>query len=161
MRDWNLKNKDKLDGDKTNDDLEKERTLIVAGVHLNNQVANNQAGQIDKDDELKRFYNALASAIVQYKVRVINGDFNMDTIRAVTELRFRGLCVNVPYWRPWLKSDGESSEQDESLGDPQKQLDSVLIMVVDPADGIRLPFDVSVFGMRPPSVVAECSVVVD
>ena len=111
----------------------------------------------NKQYQLKRFYDELATAIVEFKVRLVNGDFNMDAIRAVTELRARGLCVNVASWCAWRRTGGEFDEKQSVhlLGPVQTQLDSVLILVVGPADGIRLPFDVSAFGMQP-SVVAEC-----
>ena len=148
MRHWKLQHEDKFDDQKTNDDSEKESTLRVASVHLNNQLANNQTGQIRKDDELKKFYNSLASAILKYTVRVVNGDFNMDTSRAMSELRARGLCVNVSAWFPWFKSGGEFHYQNSLLGSPQVQLDSVVIMVVGPNSGCRLPFETSVFLLK-------------
>ena len=157
MKHWKLQREDKLDDHKTNDDLEKERTLIVASVHLNYRVASTlKRDPPHKDIQLKRFYDDLARAIVKFNVRLVNGDFDMDTIRAVTELRVRGLCVNVAAWCPWLKSEGELSDQDERLGHPRLQLASVLILVVGPTDGVRVPYNLSVFGMQTPSAVAEC-----
>ena len=138
--------------------LEGDMILSVANVHLHHALANHNdkvTGGDGEVKELKKFYDELAKLIVHFRVRLVNGDFNMDAIRAVTELRARGFCVNVASWCAWRKTGGEILPQEKILGPATTQLDSVLILVVGPTNGVRLPFDVSVFGMEPDSVVAE------
>ena len=157
MKRFQCPDREKPDNEKTEMEKEAEKTVVVANVHLHYAVANNNSNLRQKDDALKQFYDTLAELIMEYKVRLVNGDFNMDTIRAISELRARGLCVNVSAWYPWFKNGGDFHEQEKCLGNPQVQLDSVVIMVVGPNSGVRLPFDLSVyFPNEQQSAVAEC-----
>ena len=74
---------------------ESQSNLAVANVHLHYALANQNSNLTSKDAELRRFYDALADAIIAFRVRLVNGDFNMDAIRTVTELNARGFCANV------------------------------------------------------------------
>ena len=113
----------------------------------------------EKAEHLRDFCDDLARAIITFKVRLVNGDFNMDTIRAVNELRARGFLANVASWFPWNRTSGEfeKPQNEETLGPSKVQLDSVLIIHIGPVNGIRLPYNSSVLGITPsvvPSVVA-------
>ena len=146
--------------DQTKEKKETDITLNVANVHLHCAVCNLNSNLPSKDRKLKEFYDKLAARIKQYQCRLVCGDFNMDTIRVVTELRCRGFCANVASWFVWNKTGGDFPKQNEEvLGSRHIQLDSVLIILIGPCSGLRLPFNESVFGMEPPdppSVVAEC-----
>lgn len=146
----------KTEEDKTEEEKKADRTLVVANVHLHHAVCNNNSNLKSKDAELKKIYDELAVYIIRFKVRLVSGDFNMDTLRVLSELRGRGFLANVISWFAWKKTGGDIRAQPAVLGDPHVTLDSVLIIALGPTDGVRSPFDGSVFGMNFDSVVAEC-----
>ena len=158
MKGFQCPDRSKYYEDKTAAEIEAERTVVIANVHLHHAVANLSNKLKEKEERLKEFFDALAQVVMTYKVRLITGDFNMATVIAVTEMRARGFCANVTSWFAWLKTGGEPPHaQDETiLGDPWVKLDSVLIMVIGPVNGVRLPYDQRAFNMPPPSAVAEC-----
>ena len=78
----------------------------------------------------------------------------MDATNVVSELRARGFCANVVSWFVWKRTAGDFREQrEDKLGTPMMQLDSVLIILIGPCKGLRLPFTPSVFGIEEPSPV--------
>ena len=98
--------------------------------------------------ELRRFYDRLAERIVQFGIRLVCGDFNMDCLRVLHELRARGFLANVACWFAWRRNGGEFSQKHTAiLGSSQMVLDSVLIIVIGPSNGLRLPFNEEVFGI--------------
>ena len=99
--------------EKTDEEKESDRMLVVANVHLHHALANNSSKLKSKEEHLRNFYDNLARAIITYKVRLVNGNFNTDTIRAVAELRARGFCASMASWFPWHKSGGEFNAQNE------------------------------------------------
>ncbi len=121
MKRFQCRDEAKPEEEKTNEENEADRSLVVANVHLHHSLANNNTQlNTTKEPHLRKFYDNLAEAIIAYKVRLVNGDFNMDAIRAVTELRARGFCVIVVSWFPWKKTGGDFPYQDQQiLGPPQ------------------------------------------
>ena len=118
MKRWKCGNGSNFTSLPTYEDREPERILSIANVHLHYALANKNTSVTGGDGvtkELKKFYDELARVIVHFGVRLVNGDFNMDAIRAVTELRARGFCVNVASWCAWRKTGGEVLEQEKIL----------------------------------------------
>ena len=132
-------------------------TLAVANVHFHFAVANNSSDVGSKPEKLKAVYDKLATRILEFKCRLVCGDFNMDALRVVTELRARGFCANVVSWFTWKRTGGEFHSQEVAiLGSPQMQLDSVLIILIGPCMGMRVPFSPAVFDIsQRSSVVAD------
>ena len=85
MKRYKCPDRYKSEDDKTDAEKASERILVVANVHLHYAVCNNCSNLGNKDMHLREFYDILAKVIIDFKVRLVNGDFNMDTIRAVNE----------------------------------------------------------------------------
>ena len=116
------------------DTLEEE--LVVVSVHLHHMTAKKevQNGAVS----LVKFWDELAAYIVEFRGRILAGDFNMALWQVIPELRMRGLQVNVAAWYPF-KAPYETTTR----------IDSTAIFIVGPVDGIRKIFDASALGISP------------
>ena len=70
---------------------------VVMVNHVHNMIANLSVGS----QKLQRHLNWLADNILQHKVQVIMGDYNMACFHAVSVFRKRGIVVDVGAWYPF------------------------------------------------------------
>ena len=77
-----------------------------------------------------RLWDEIATRIVEFKVRILVGDFNMALFRVVPELRARGVPANLGATYMW-----------KNLPSSEVRIDSCAILVIGPCNGIHMPFD--------------------
>ena len=81
------------------------REIVCAVVHLQNKVANNDKGFRAQQ---KTYWARLHRVLVEHKVDVLMGDFNMSLWKVVPELREMGLDIVLVSWYPWKSENGEA-----------------------------------------------------
>ena len=106
---------------------EAEDELTFMSVHLHHMTAKKEVS--NPAAALSGFWDELVEAIVEFRVRIMAGDFNMALWQVVPELRARGVQANLAAWYPW-KHHLESSIR----------IDSTAIFVIGPRDGLRKVF---------------------
>ena len=112
--------------------------LVLMSVHLNNMTAKKA---IQKGGEsLKLFFDELAYLIMAKRVRILGGDWNMAMWKVVGELLARGIQVNLVAWYPW-----------QMQLEDKPRIDSEAILIIGPCSGVRMIYDCSIFGLRPPT----------
>ena len=99
---------------------------------------------------LKRFFDELVTYIIEFRVRVVAGDFNMALWTVVPELRARGLQANLAAWFPWKMSYAS-----------QARMDSCCVILIGGTQGIRKVYDPSVLEMDVPAMPLKWSNVKD
>jgi len=72
-------------------------TVVVACVHFHYKTAKKEKGHNFKEAHI-RFWDKLASMVVEHQVRIIGGDFNMSLLVVCRELRDRGIQVSLGAW---------------------------------------------------------------
>ena len=101
--------------------------LTFMSVHLHHMTAKKAVE--NPAAALKGFWDELVEAIVEFRVRIMAGDFNMALWQVVPELRARGVQANLAAWYPW------KYDQDSSI-----RIDSTAIFVIGPCAGLRKVF---------------------
>ena len=81
------------------------REIVCAVAHLHNKVANNDKGFRKQQRE---YWARLHRVLVEHKVDVLMGDFNMSLWKVVPELREMGLDIVLVSWYPWKSEHGEA-----------------------------------------------------
>ena len=81
------------------------REIVCAVVHLHNKVANNDKGFRQQQ---RAYWAQLHRVLVDHKVDVLMGDFNMALWKVVPELREMRLDIVLVSWYPWKSSDGDA-----------------------------------------------------
>ena len=113
-----------------------EEELVVVSVHLHYQTAKKEVS--NGAVSLAKFWDELAAYIVEFRGRILAGDFNMALWQVIPELRMRGLQVNLAAWYPF-----------HAPFETATRIDSTAIFIVGPVDGIRKIFDASALGISP------------
>ena len=114
-------------------------TISLMQVHLHHLTAKKEVG--DGARALATFWNEMAEAIMEFKVRIFSGDFNMALFQVVPEMRARGVAVNLAAWYPY-----------QVPGEQGPRIDSMGVFLVGRCAGVRRIFNPSVIS---PSAVAE------
>ena len=116
-------------------DEDENEQLVVVNVHLNCNTAK-QAITHKPAVALKKFWDELVEYIVEFRARMLVGDFNMALWLVIPELRARGLQVNLATWYPF-RQDLE----------PYARIDSNAMFIIGPVVGIRKVHDVAALGL--------------
>ena len=104
--------------------------LTVMSVHSHPKCASKD---VEKGSvALNKFWDELASAIMEFQVRIFGGNFSMALFCVIPEMRARGIPVNIAAWHPWVQVP-------ENL----LQIDPMGIFIVGPCKGCRRIFDAS------------------
>ena len=74
-------------------------TLTLMNIHLHYMTA--KKGVQDGARALKLFFDEVVEYIIEFRVRIVSGDFNMAMWMVVPEFRARGLQADVAAWYPW------------------------------------------------------------
>lgn len=117
------------------EDIDQEE-LVVVNVHLHYMTAKKEVS--NGAEALSKFWDELAAYLVEFRGRILAGDFNMALWLVIPELRLRGLQVNLAAWYPW-RAPFETTTR----------IDSTAIFIVGPVNGIRKCFDASALGIIP------------
>ena len=122
--------------------------MRVANVHMNNRTAkkNLQEGGTC----YKTFWDKLAGILAEWCPSIMCGDFNMSLFSVIPELRARGFQINMAAWYCW-KHPYEKGPRADSCG----------IFILGPCHGVRMCYDPSVFGLLPPELPDNCSMMME
>lgn len=112
--------------------------LTIMSCHLHYMTAKKDVA--DGAKSLHGFWDEMAQAIVDYRVRVVGGDFNMAFWQVVPELRARGIQANLAAWYPFRVNFAS-----------KPNIDSMGIFLIGPCEGIRKMFGVDVLGENVPT----------
>ena len=74
----------------------------VLCMHMNNVLAN---GRWKK--KLDKFWDWLSEKVKTFDVKVMMGDFNMSLFQVISELRSRGVEIDLGAWYPWKSPRGD------------------------------------------------------
>lgn len=113
--------------------------LTLMNCHLHFMTA--KKGVANASASFAGFWNEVADAIIEFRVRILVGDFNMALWCVVPELRARGLQVNLAAWYPW-----------KHRNEAEPRMDSTAMFVIGPCAGAHKIFGVETIR---PSAVAE------
>ena len=116
-----------------------EEGLVTINIHLHNMTAKKEIR--DGSRSLKAFFDEVATYIIQFRARLLGGDFNMALWMVVPELRARGIQVNLAAWYPWQHAT-EVDVRSDSCG----------LFIIGPTVGIRKIYDCSLFKIEPPEI---------
>ena len=125
MRYWHCGEQTSDDGNLTPHDL------VVMNVHMNYMTANMKIKRAD--EAIKQFWDEIAGHIVEFRVRILAGDWNMQFFCVIPELRARGIHINLAAWYPFAPHIGQ-----------EPLIDSMGLFIIGPVDGIKKVFDYSV-----------------
>ena len=101
-------------------------------VHMNYMTANQHL--VGKSaDSIKTIWDEIAGHIVEFRVRILAGDWNMQFFCVIPELRARGIHINLAAWYPFEPPTGQ-----------EPWIDSMGLFIIGPVDGIKKVFDHSV-----------------
>ena len=95
------------------DEVILENEVVIGDVHLHCMTAKKEVG--DGFRALKIFWHKLAAFIIELRVRIVAGDFNMALWQVVPELRARGVLVNLAAWYPWQAPHEQTVRIDSTL----------------------------------------------